>query len=248
MACPVANGAADCSRPVVAPTNRIGLAGLSLRSHLIYEIKAFVQDPSPPWACPGTEVGGRQRYYSTETLTGFPIQNRLRSALFLDEPEAISLVGGDDTLERRGAAWLFIQYLVDRFGEDVLGGLVQTRLVGIPNVERATDRSMPFLFHEWTSALFLDGISDDPLFLFTSLDLRSEFELARQQLEEDLGEFLGIVERTLGPPAPAGTFRRQVSGLAAGYFEVSATGSGARTILLDPDGPANLQTAVFRIE
>ncbi|MGH7543366.1 MAG: hypothetical protein ACREK7_05455, partial [Gemmatimonadota bacterium] len=186
--------------------------------------------------------------HQAETLNGFPIQNRLRSALFLDEPESISLVAGDDSLERRGAAWLFVQYLVDRFGEDVLGALVQTRLVGIPNVEQATDGSMPFLFHEWTSALFLDGISDDPLFLFASLDIRTEFEQARQQLEEELGEFLGIVERTLGPPASASTLRREVNGLAAGYFEVGATGPGARTIVFDSDGPVNLQTAVFRIE
>ncbi|HWC06053.1 MAG TPA: hypothetical protein VG799_02265 [Gemmatimonadota bacterium] len=186
--------------------------------------------------------------HQAETLNAFPLQNRLRSALFLDEPEVTPLVAGDDTLERRGAAWLFVQYLVDRFGEEILGALVQTRLVGTVNIERATDGSMPQLFHEWTSALFLDGISDDPLFSFASLDLRTEFELARQELEEDLGEFLGIVERTLGPPAPGVTLRRQVSGLAAGYFEISATGPGARTILLDPGGSANLQTAVFRIE
>ena len=186
--------------------------------------------------------------HQAETLNGFPIQNRLRSALYLDEPEVTSLVGGDDSLERRGAAWLFVQYLVDRFGEDILGALVQTRLIGTVNVEAATDGAMPQLFHEWTSALFLDGISEDPLFLFTSLDLRTEFELARQQLEEDLGEFLGILERTLGPPASPASLRREVSGLAAGYFEIEATGPGARTIVFDPDGPANLQTAVFRIE
>jgi hypothetical protein len=186
--------------------------------------------------------------HHAETLNGFPLQNRLRSALYLDEPEIISLVAGDDTLERRGAAWLFVQYLVDRFGEDILGALVQTRLVGVVNVERATNGSMPFLFHEWTSALFLDGISDDPLFFFASLDLRTEFELARQQLEEELGEFLGIVERSLGPPASAASLRRGVNGLAAAYFEVGASGPGARTVVFDSDGPVNLQTAVFRIE
>lgn len=186
--------------------------------------------------------------HHAETLNGFPIQNRLRSALYLDEPEVTSLVAGDDSLERRGAGWLFVQYLVDRFGEDILGALVQTRLIGVPNVEQATDGSMPFLFHEWTSALFLDGISEDPLFLFTSLDIRTEFNLARQVLEEELGEFLGILERTLGPPASATSLRREVSGLAAGYFEVGVTGPGARTIVFDSDGPANLQMAVFRIE
>lgn len=186
--------------------------------------------------------------HHAETLNGFPLQNRLRSALFLDEPEATSLVAGDDTLERRGAAWLLIQYLVDRFGEEILGVLVQTRLIGTVNVEGATDGSMPQLFHEWTSALFLDGISDDPLFRFVSLDLRTEFNLARQQLEEELGEFLGIVERTLGPPASATSLRREIRGLAAGYFEIDATGPGGRTIVLDPDGPANLQMGVFRIE
>ncbi|MGH7573247.1 MAG: hypothetical protein ACREMK_15600, partial [Gemmatimonadota bacterium] len=132
-----------------------------------------------------------------ETLNGFHVQNRLRSALFLDDPENTSLSGGDDSLERRGAAWLLVQYMVDRFGEEVLGQLVQTRFVSTVNVERVTDRSMMFLFHEWATALLLDGTSDDPFFHFPSLDLRAEFLLAKQIPSLEIGEYLGIVERLL---------------------------------------------------
>ncbi|MGH7549992.1 MAG: hypothetical protein ACREK3_04470 [Gemmatimonadota bacterium] len=182
-----------------------------------------------------------------ETLNGFQVQNRLRSALFLDDPENTSLTGGEDTLERRGAAWLLVQYMVDRFGEEILGELVQTRLIGTPNIERATDRSMMFLFHEWVSALFLDGISDDPFFHFPSLDLRAEFLLAKQVPSLEIGEYLGIEERTL-IPISAATIARDVSGLAAAYYEIAADGPGSRPIVLSPAPGANFQAAVFRIE
>ncbi len=183
-----------------------------------------------------------------ETLTGFPLQNRFRSALFLDEPQTTSLVGGDDSLERRGVAWLFVQYLVDRFGEEILGQLVQTRFTGITNVERVTDRSMMFLFHEFASALFLDGISDDPFFHIPSLDLRAEFLLAKQQLTREIGDYLGIVDRALGGLASAATIARDVDGLAAAYYEVGSSSAGSKPIVLSSAPGANLQTAVFRIE
>jgi hypothetical protein len=184
-----------------------------------------------------------------ETLNDFDRQNRLRSALFLDDPENTSLVRGEDTLERRGAGWLLIQYLVDRIGEEILGELVQTRLTGIPNVERAAERSFAALFHEWSSALFLDGISDDPRFRFASLDLRLEFELARNDpdFDEDLGAYLGIVERVLDATSAA-TIARDVSALAAAYYEISADGPGSRPVVVNPAPGANLQAAVFRIE
>ncbi|MGH7558015.1 MAG: hypothetical protein ACREMD_09645 [Gemmatimonadota bacterium] len=182
-----------------------------------------------------------------ETLNGFHVQNRLRSALFLDDPENTSLVGGEDTLERRGAAWLLVRYMVDRFGEEILGQLVQTSLTGIPNVESVTDRSMPFLFHEWVSALFLDGTSDDPIFDIPSLDVQAEFLLAKQIPSLEIGEYLGIVERILDPTSAA-TIARDVNGLAAAYYVISADGPGPQPIVLSPASGANLQAAVFRIE
>lgn len=92
MACPVTNGGADCAGSVVATTNRLGLAGLNLRSQRLYEIKAFVQDPSPPWACPGTQVDGHQRYYSSETLTSTPNDLPRLSLLTIVPPDPFSCV------------------------------------------------------------------------------------------------------------------------------------------------------------
>lgn len=183
-----------------------------------------------------------------ETLNGFHLQNRFLSAVFLDDPENWSLTGGEDTLERRGAAWLFVHYLVERFGEEILGQLVQTRLTGINNVETASDVSMMFLFYQWASALFLDGMSEDPLFHFPSRDLRAEFLLAKQQLTREIGDYLGIVERALVGPESAVTLTRELNGLASAYFEIGSSSAGAKPIVLRAGPGASLQVAVFRIE
>ena len=183
-----------------------------------------------------------------ETLNGFHLQNRFLSAVFLDDPESWSLTAGEDTLERRGAAWLFVNYLVERFGEEVLGQLVQTRFTGVNNVESVTDLSLPFLLYQWASALFLDGTSEDPLFHFPSFDLRQEFLLAKQQLTRPIGDYLGVLERTLVGPATAVTLTRDLQGHASAYFEVRASNAGAKPIVLRAGPGSNLQAAVFRIE
>jgi hypothetical protein len=41
---------------------------------------------------------------------------------------------------------------------------------------------------------------------------------------------------------------RDVSALAAAYYEISADGPGSRPVVLNPASGANLQVAVFRIE
>ncbi|HUO99990.1 MAG TPA: hypothetical protein VM737_00460 [Gemmatimonadota bacterium] len=187
--------------------------------------------------------------HMAETLNGFVLQNRLRSALFQNDPQNHPLVGGDDSLERRGAGWLLVHYLADRFGEDILRRLVQTRLTGIANVDQAADRSFPALFHEWSSTLFLDGleVTADPAFDFPSLDLRAEFELARSRLDPgDLGTYLDLQTRIVG--GAGGTASRPLRGTAVAYFEVRAAQSGVLPLVIVTDRSADLQVTVIRIE
>ncbi|CAN5285120.1 hypothetical protein BH18GEM1_BH18GEM1_02470 [soil metagenome] len=188
--------------------------------------------------------------HMAETLNGFPLQNRLRSALFEDDPQNNPLVGGEDNLERRGAAWLFVNYLADRFGMEILGELVQTRLTSTVNVDRAAGRSFPFLFHEWASTLYLDGqgISSDAVFDFPSLDLRAEFQLAKERLDPgEVGRYLDILNRTVGATA-GNAVTRDLSGTAAAYYEVRPAGPGTFPLVIDTERAANLQVGVVRTE
>ena len=72
MACPVVAGSPDCDAAELAATNRRGVARLRLDRDQRYEFSAFVQDPDPPWACPGFELDGSEYYFSADRFTATP--------------------------------------------------------------------------------------------------------------------------------------------------------------------------------
>ena len=75
-----------------------------------------------------------------------------------------------------GAVYLFITYLVDRFGEGILHELVSSPETGITNMnDRLVSRHTTFnqVFEDWTVANLLDhtGLSSDPKYNYTSLNM-----------------------------------------------------------------------------
>jgi hypothetical protein len=89
MACPVVAGTPDCDAPALAPTNRRGVARLRLDRHQTYEFSAFVQDPTPPWACPGFELDGRELYFSADRFTAKPGNVPRRATLIIEQPSPL---------------------------------------------------------------------------------------------------------------------------------------------------------------
>jgi hypothetical protein len=73
-----------------------------------------------------------------------------------------------------GAIYLFMRYLVDRYGESILSKLAQTESRGIANVEAATGTDFQTLYRDWIAAMFLSdtGLNPDPIFNYKSLQLR----------------------------------------------------------------------------
>jgi len=187
-----------------------------------------------------------------ETLNNFNLQNRLRSALFLEVPSAVILVGtnapDDDSLERRGGAWLIIMYLVDRFGPGIVGDMVQTNFIGIPNVEQAANTSFQFLLHQFYAALVLDGqgISNDPNFNFSNLNLRNEYALAAPGFDPPLGPFLDILLKVL--TANGATTTEVIRGTGAGYYDVGANESGTFPVLVSGEQSSELQVTIIRTQ
>lgn len=80
-----------------------------------------------------------------------------RISTYLSDPGAYRLVVPDyyqDGLWRshgcRGATYLFLRYLVDRFGVELLTELSRSNLEGIANIETATQTPFADLFRQWS--------------------------------------------------------------------------------------------------
>lgn len=114
-----------------------------------------------------------------EDLNGYDTDNIARANLFLDNTGNAKLTFlSDDNLSNRGAVYLFLRYLGDRFGDTIFRTLVQSRSSGTDNVEAAAGSSFLELFADWSAALYLSGrgITSDPRFNYSSIDLQGDFD------------------------------------------------------------------------
>ena len=109
-----------------------------------------------------------------EDLNGFDASNIGRANLFLVNPGDATLIYRGDELEERGASFLFLRHVGDRYGEIVFRNLVQSKKAGVANVEAATGAYFNELFADWAAACYLDdrGITSDPRFNYSSLNLQ----------------------------------------------------------------------------
>lgn len=83
-----------------------------------------------------------------------------------------------------GPGYLFIAYLVDRFGPDFLAECAGASEIGKANLDarlRARGSSYPQAFADWAVALVNDGMYDDPTgrFAYKSLELRGDTPFGR---------------------------------------------------------------------
>ena len=113
------------------------------------------------------ELGGRH-YDSlaldTATAARFMFGDLYNAYLYLLNPAANAVIttAGTDGLEQRGAQWLFLRYLVDRYGAATTRRLEQTALTGDANVVAAAGNvSFARLLGCWALALY---VSDLPAF------------------------------------------------------------------------------------
>lgn len=77
----------------------------------------------------------------------------------------------------RGATYLFLRWIVDRYGEGVLKELSQSNLAGIENIETATQTPFDELFRNWCISTLLAGLeSKSTTFDYATLNLHSRLE------------------------------------------------------------------------
>lgn len=124
---------------------------------------------------------GDQRKFSD-----FVIGNLFNAYRYLQEPGAQFVFprAGQGTLEERGAAWLFLRWIVDQFGDDVVRRLSETNLTGVANVERATGEPIDRLLAQWFLANWvsdLPGFAPQPRLKYRKWSFRSVYRSLHTQ-------------------------------------------------------------------
>jgi hypothetical protein len=134
---------------------------------------------------------------------GFQRSNRIRSRHFLQSPTTTPLVGSCSTLGQRGAAFLFVKYLVKESGDPmILRKLVGTSRRGVDNVENATGRPFAAVLRDWSGTL-MEEFGD-------KLNVA---ELTAEALENTVPQSAPAFFKVKGPgiftfkAAPAGNFQ-----------------------------------------
>ncbi len=134
------------------------------------------------------ELGGR--HYDSlgmdSTAVRFLFGDFYNANLYLKDPagKAVITTTGPDGLAQRGGEWLFLRYLVDRYGAATTQRREQTTLTGDANVVNAA-QGTPFatLLGRWEIALYvsdLPGFAPDTLLSYVNWRFRTTFASLHQ--------------------------------------------------------------------
>ncbi len=116
----------------------------------------------------------------------FQRPNWVRTQFYLRAPNFTTLVAENapGTLEQRGAAWLFLKYLMGHYGgTELLGRLTSSISTGATNVVGATGQPWRVLLAEFAVATWADespdlnGVAVAPRLTFPNFELRSTLAL-----------------------------------------------------------------------
>jgi len=91
----------------------------------------------------------------------FAIGDLYNAFLYLKTPAATHMLfkDGSGTLAERGGAWLFLRWIADQFGPEVIRRLSETGRSGADNVAAATGEPFEPLVAEWSLANWTSGLS-----------------------------------------------------------------------------------------
>lgn len=194
----------------------------------------------------------------TSKASQFLYGNLYNAYQYLVSPASQPLVTEDPpgSLAARGAAWLFLRYVADRFGAAAIQSLVQTTASGAANVEAATSRSFGSLLGDWVLALYVDdlpGFTPAPQHAYATWDFRTTFAALHQAFPIDFDRVFPLV------PVNAPGAALALQGLVAsgsGMFAVAtqAADGGAFSLTFRPAAGGTLpasrggQLAVLRLQ
>lgn len=178
------------------------------------------------------ELGGR--YYDSlgidTTASRFYIGNLYNAFQYLKDPLASPVVTETPPgeLTERGAVWLFVRYLVDRFGSQTSRDLVNTSSLGAANVAAVTGTPFARLLGHWALAVYATdypGFTAPAELRYDSWRFRTTFADLHAQAPSDFDRVYPLVpfSGTGGMVSVTGTLK---------------SGSGAYVLATQaPDGP-----------
>ena len=177
------------------------------------------------------ELGGLHYDSLGDSLTAFRflIGDLYNAYSYLKDPQSVALVAdtGIGSLEERGAAWLFLRYVADRFGQSATRAMVQTAQLGAANVAAATGTPFATLLGRWALAVYLTdlpGFAAPPALTYNSWQFRSVFAQLHQLDPQDFDVPYPLVPSS-GVGVDAGTSGQLNSGSGA-YLLVNQNPSG----------------------
>jgi hypothetical protein len=139
------------------------------------------------------------------TAAQFRQQNTTRANRYLRSTSSFSLLSEDDvnSLELRGAAWLFVKYLAGQFGNEILTKLTKSTKTSVDNVVAQTGRSWSSLMRDWGIALWADdapelnGVTPKKEFTFPNMNIRQR--IAPYPLAPSIYGFQDFIEKETLP-------------------------------------------------
>lgn len=148
------------------------------------------------------EAQGRDSLFSR-----FAIGDLYNAYLYLEQPGGVYVLPGAGTgsLEERGAAWLFLRWLLDQYGSATTRLLVETSRTGADNVATAVGESFDKLITRWFLANWvadLPGFSPPAPLTYTTWRFRTTYQGLHDQLPARFPEPYPLVP----PLFDAGTF------------------------------------------
>jgi hypothetical protein len=191
-----------------------------------------------------------------DSAQGFITNNLIYAYNYLKESPDVSVTTFESsgTLEERGAAFLFLRWLLDQKGPGLARQLVQSNLTGIQNVSVKAGEPFEALFGDFAVAVYTDslpGVARDAIpqrYRFTSRNLRRLFARLHQIGAVGPQPF-PIVPATL--PAEGGVTSAMVQGTMQHYLLQSGE-SAVPMHLVRPDkrgldADLSPQVSIFRL-
>jgi len=123
-------------------------------------------------------------------FTQFAVGNLYDAYLYLEDPGATFMLFGvgSGTLAERGAAWLFLRWVIDQHGDAVTRRLLETRNISAANVAAAAGRPFIQLVTEWMLATWVSDLrgfaAPERLKYLTWPRLRFTFDQLHQQIPD----------------------------------------------------------------
>jgi hypothetical protein len=99
--------------------------------------------------------------------------NEGRGARFRQDPGAISLEDSESPLNQRGAIYLFLRLLGDRYGNGIYKQILQDDCIGRTCIEKITGEDFYQTFGEFLASMYLSGsgVTMDERYNYDSIDL-----------------------------------------------------------------------------